>query len=371
MRKVYLFACIEKNIGDDLFVYSICKRYPSCKFIISKAAKYGSLQKIPNLRFSRILQLWQYFSEKIFKNPILEIIRGVILYLLKFFLLDRAIGVYIVGNAFKNNNYIGIKQSRWIHERADLVNDFFLLSTNFGPYTDERWLVDNKRIFRSFADICFRDLYSYKKFCDLDNVRYAPDAVISLGKYIKKEENKDEYAIITLIDCAMSSRGRLINLSCKNYETALTNAAIDFIKKNIKVVILTSNNQQDYVAARRLYKNINNDRMVRIEEYNGDFYSVLELFSRARAVIATRLHTIILSWLYDVPVFPISYDIKISNLLRDYKFLGKYWDMLTQESYEINVEELLTEYEYVLPNEIEDAADEQFLVLDRYLSRMN
>ena len=48
-QNIILLACIEKNIGDDLFVYVICKRYKNCNFIINNDAKYGDLIKLENL----------------------------------------------------------------------------------------------------------------------------------------------------------------------------------------------------------------------------------------------------------------------------------------------------------------------------------
>ena len=51
--KCYLFACIEKNIGDDLFVKIICDRYPDTDFVITSKAQYGSLKEISNLHFSK------------------------------------------------------------------------------------------------------------------------------------------------------------------------------------------------------------------------------------------------------------------------------------------------------------------------------
>ena len=34
MKKIFLYAYTEKNLGDDLFIKYITERYPKCKFYI-------------------------------------------------------------------------------------------------------------------------------------------------------------------------------------------------------------------------------------------------------------------------------------------------------------------------------------------------
>ena len=34
MKKVFLYAYDKQNLGDDLFIYTICNRYPKTKFYL-------------------------------------------------------------------------------------------------------------------------------------------------------------------------------------------------------------------------------------------------------------------------------------------------------------------------------------------------
>ena len=34
MKKVFLYAYDKQNLGDDLFIHTICKRYPKVKFYL-------------------------------------------------------------------------------------------------------------------------------------------------------------------------------------------------------------------------------------------------------------------------------------------------------------------------------------------------
>lgn len=46
-------ACIEKNVGDDLFIRIVCERYPNVDFYISDKANYPELNNISNLHFEK------------------------------------------------------------------------------------------------------------------------------------------------------------------------------------------------------------------------------------------------------------------------------------------------------------------------------
>lgn len=69
-KRIVLFACIEKNIGDDLFIYTIANRYRECRFIISSEANYGVLKDQDNLIFDDDLRKWIKYSNDISRNPI-------------------------------------------------------------------------------------------------------------------------------------------------------------------------------------------------------------------------------------------------------------------------------------------------------------
>ena len=156
-KDILLFACIEKNIGDDLFIETICSRYPQQTFLISDRANYGSLSKIPNLKFSKSMRLWQRFAGMEPTNQFKLLISDFMEHFFRYIIGRHQIGVEIVGNAFKNPIYVGKIQNRWIDCYISSANQFFLISTNFGPYKDERWVDDSRAVFERLTDICFRD----------------------------------------------------------------------------------------------------------------------------------------------------------------------------------------------------------------------
>lgn len=367
MKKVLLFACIEKNIGDDLFIYTLCQRYKNIDFYISKDAEYGALKELENLHFCKSIKIWNRFNIVDSSSKIKNMIAYCITKILGWTCVRYDKAVYIVGNAFKNYEYKGKRDSRWIVERVKLVKDFFLLSTNFGPYNNQQWKKDFDTIYPMMRDICFRDKESYGLFNDIKNVRYAPDTVLSLGKR-EKSSNKDKVILISLIDCLYYARADKIKKCSKEYESKLAELIDYFAEKEYKIILLNSNTEQDMPAAKRIYSACEKQENVTIYEYAGNYNEVFELYKKATFVIGTRLHTIILAWLYDIPVFPIIYDIKVKNMLESYGFsedkveLEKMGELLPQR-----VEKAIEQYRFDSVDSLINEAQHQFEILDKEL----
>lgn len=365
MKDVWLFACIEKNIGDDLFVYTISKRYPDIQFTITSDADYGSLSELKNLVFSDDLKRWIWASS-IGENSIAKRMVGYVLQkVFEFKIKKKDIAVYIVGNAFKNLNYVGKFQTRWIKERLKLADEFYLLSTNFGPFNDNRWVLDCSGVFSEMADVCFRDKDSFAYFKNIKCVRYAPDAVFCLGK---KKNKAKKMLLISVIDFSFDIRGDELRKKTMLYEEKMVDIANGYISDGYEVIFLNSNKNQDQIASERIIQKIMIKKNIRVINYDGDLTVVFDLYKNAGSIIATRLHTIVLAFLYGIPVIPIEYDIKVTNLLKMCRFKGCSisLDDLEILNYDF-VKRVLLEYTFVLSDEIIEKANEQFECLDKKL----
>lgn len=359
---ILLYACIERNIGDDLFIQTICNRYPEKCFIISSKAKYGSLLNVKNLKFSKVLECWMILDAISQEKKAKKIIANYIKKILQLFLGNYDIGVYIVGNAFKNKNYQGKEQLQWLVNRAKLTKEFYLISTNFGPFNDKRWIDDAKNIFSELKDICFRDIQSYDLFADLPNVRYAPDAILSLGKQ-KSKKNKMK-VLISIIDCSFYARENWLKKQTNNYENKIFEIIKEFENLGYEIVLINSNAVQDGPASRRIFEKCNSPS-VSIYDYDGDLDELLTLYEEAMYVIGTRLHTIVLAWLYELPVFPFIYDIKVENMLKSYSYKGGYAHIKDVDQLDVStVFEILENGKCKIDEKIISDANLQFLALD-------
>lgn len=365
-KSVILFACIETNIGDDLFVRTICNRYPNVDFYITNLAKYGDLEKIPNLHFDQRIAKWSRLSTIGEQNRFKSFIASILIRLYETTMKKYNVGVCIVGNAFKNTAYYGKSQSRWMKERVRLVDKFYLLSTNFGPYYDKRWYEDCCPIFNGMKDVCFRDRSSFELFHHLPNVRYAPDAILSLGRMKRNEQSK--HILVSVIDCLFPVREKRLNLATETYEQLMAQTIDIYANKGYRVTILNANALQDRPASDRIYSRCNRKECITIFDYNGDIEEIIDLYANTSLVIATRLHTIILSWLFDIPVFPIVYDIKVKNLLKSYHFSGHYMEIDKLDNIlGKEIERILEEYSFRIPDSLIDQANKQFEMLDNEL----
>lgn len=335
-------------------------------FYITANAQYGDLTNIKNLIFDERITKWQRLSTIGEENKIKSIIASVILRLYEKKLPRFDYGVCIVGNAFKNSKYYGKTQSRWIKERVRWTKRFYLLSTNFGPYSDPRWINDNYVMFKKMKDVCFRDLESYHLFEKLENVRFAPDAIISIGK--KENKSVEKHLIVSVIDCLFSVRPEYLNKSAANYERLIVNTVNEYTKMGYKVTILNSNTVQDLPASERILSSCINKECIEIFNYDGNITDVMALYENTSAVIGTRLHTIILAWLFDIPVVPIVYDIKVKNLLNSYKYSARFFEIEKLSGISAkDVIEALNKYSYQLPAKLILDANKQFERLDMEL----
>lgn len=362
-KKVFLFACIEKNIGDDLFIRTVCDRYPHVQFTISSDANYGSLSKIKNLSFSRRLKWWTFFTSLEPRTTIRKITKTLGASTLKLLLGKRDVALFIVGNAFKNFAYRGKYQSEWIKKRLQLAKKFYLISTNFGPYNDNRWKDNFEEIFPQMADVCFRDEYSYQLFEHLSNTRFAPDAILTLGEQ-QVNGTAPKNVIISIIDCSFNARSEELRRAAESYESKMIEVAQKFLSEGYRVTLLNSNANQDRPACDRIISHIDSDN-VDVVDYNGELDVVFDLYRNSSCVVATRLHTIILAWLYRLPVVPIVYDIKVENLLNSYHFSADRFDIKSLDDVSSeDIFEAMRKYDYFLSQETIDSSHLQFKKVD-------
>lgn len=363
---ILLFPCIEKNIGDDLFVMLICKRFPDKHFMISKKAQYGSLKSIKNLHFSKDLERYLSYTGRVPHNAIKRVLFFILSEYYRRKIGKRKAGVMIVGNAFKNYKYEGKTDSKWFEERTKLTDHFFLLSTNFGPYIDKQWRDDFLALFSKCRDICFRDKKSYDLFHELPNVRYAPDAVFSIGKI--EQTVKERIIIVSVINCLTPGRPVWLNKCCDEYENKLMEAIDLLVGYNYKVVLLNSNDSQDNEASERIKSHLGQNDKVDIYHYKGDLNEVIRLYKQASGVVSTRLHTMILGFLADIPVFPIVYDEKVEGILKSVNFTGQYEDI--RNISKLNADDIVSsmdKYSFKLSENIIDDANMQFAEVNKFL----
>ena len=175
---ILLKAYSKNNLGDDLFIKIITQRYNHEKFVLINGKNNITFKKIKNLEIKK--SIFDKILEKlIYKYSRLELKVSK----------TASLIVLIGGSMFIQ--YDNIENVKKRNKFYYLVNKpYYILGTNFGPYKDEEYFLEYKKIFSEAKDICFREKYSYDLFENrLENVRYASDIVFSLKTHQNKNDN--------------------------------------------------------------------------------------------------------------------------------------------------------------------------------------
>ncbi|MBP3597207.1 MAG: polysaccharide pyruvyl transferase family protein [Clostridia bacterium] len=288
--KIYLDAYLSKNLGDDLFIDILLKRYPNHKYVaISKGEKYNikNLKVYRNSYFYRAIK--KFAAEKYIAN--------------KCDLVITIGGSMYIENNDSNRDFTLGKNKRYI------------LGSNFGPYQTNEYLKNLHSVFKNAEDVCFREEYSYNLFKDLPNVRYAQDIVFSLDvRDIKITKSKR--AIISVIDC----KSKLDEKYQGIYEQKLVDLIEYLFEKDYKVCLMSfCKAENDELAINRIINKLDEKSKNKIEKYfyNGNIEEALNNIGNSSVVIGSRFHAIILGLLMNKAVLPIIYSNKTKNVLEE------------------------------------------------------
>lgn len=356
---VFLIAYINKNFGDDLFVDMICRRYPQHIFhVVGSEIMTDYLSRIPNLRvhsYNKVLRaanarLTTWFGTN---------------YLMEHLAKKYEVCVCIGGSIFiQSHNWKTIAKERERLRRKTLK--YFIVSANFGPYTDQEYLNLYEDWFGKLTDVCFRDSYSYRLLSKTNKVRYAPDAIFG---YMTKEfiERKDarNTLIVSCIDYSWRGGKEQTDL----YERNMARIITYYIKQDWRVVLLALCNQEgDNDAANRICKAVENNEVhtPEVHSYDGDYKKVCELLKKADFVISSRFHATVIPLSLEIPVLPVPYSNKTKNMLSDIGYDGPIWEL---DNGDISLEEVENSRNHHF--KIKDtvvAAQKQFDAVDKLLS---
>lgn len=322
MKKVMVYAYTKFNLGDDLFLKILFDRYPDTYFILFSPKEYNKMFKQKNVKIISINNFFlrgiNYISRRINKKLTIN----------KFISKTCDASVYIGGSIFQQSK----SWENQIVNRENLLNKdqpFYVLGANFGPFSDDDYYNEYKKVISKYKDICFRDIYSYKLFQDLKNVRVADDIVFSLKR---NSTNRDDKKVVISV-IKPSYRSDLSEYD-DLYYNKIRDISIEFIKKGYNITLMSfCKIEGDEEAIEKILKRIPNNYVEFVDKYNyrGDIEESLELISCSSLVIATRFHAMILAWVYNKPVVPIAYSEKMTNVVIDVGFDGVYTDFANLE----------------------------------------
>lgn len=341
-KKVYVNGYFLGNLGDDLFLYILLRRYPNTDFyIFADKNKYEWFKCLTNLKIinsGNRLYNKLYFHIKHKKKKIVWSN-----------LTDVSI---MLGGSIFMEKYCGIEELSEIYSN----NRYYILGANIGPFETKEYLNALRDICKASYDVCVRDSFSYGYVKDLSNVRCASDIVFNLDKSGITREKK---VVISVMD--LKKKG-FSDVQLKYYNGILQQLINKYREKKYEITAMAFCKREgdDKVAVdlKEQYPFIN------CVCYDGNIDRMLNEMKNSEVVVATRFHALVLGLLMEKKVIPLIYNEKMTHLLRDVHFDNAIYDLEMMEP--IN---FVDEDKYIYTDVTETIIDskEQFKKLDEIL----
>lgn len=299
MKKILVLAYLRNNLGDDLFVNELLKRYPNNMFYINTID--SSFAKPFEKHTNSVINI---IKDETFNNIHFE---------------DYDCCVYIGGSIFMEGGHVyNLDEGcfKFIHDGKLKNKPFFYISSNYGPYQTDNYFKLSQKTFNVCKDLCFRDMYSYKLFKDIPSVRYAPDAAFT---YIPSNiPIKPNTVGISLID--LSIRDEFKNKEKEHIEFLHKNIS-SYLQQNKKIYLFSfCKHEGDENAIKKLYTTFTKDfqnENISVVKYINNIDKFLNIYQQMEYMICERFHSLVLSYLFKHNFFVISYSQKIDNIIEE------------------------------------------------------
>lgn len=357
--RVFLDIYLALNLGDDLFLDIILKRYPNVIFIVNYTGKiykdffkkYQNVEKRKYTIFHKILRRLKIYNHLENYDEIAN---------------ECKCAVFLGGSIFRDEPY----HNTLYLERTRILNSFlkknkkiFVIGSNFGPVINNSFYLDYYKFFKNCEDVCFRDNYSFEKFSILSNIRKANDIVFTLD--VERFKNIDRAKVIGYSVIDFNHKFGLKKYNNIYIENMIKSIKV-MINKGYKCEILSfCEAEGDLLIAERIRKGLSFEEKKYLSIYNylGNIDEIIKKIASYEYFIAGRFHANVLGLLLGVKVCPIIYNQKTLNLLNDLNYNGKV--ITVDKLYELSRMEFINELEtYELTNDKIIDAENQFLKLD-------
>lgn len=304
--KIYVRGFFFSNLGDDLFIHLLAKRYPQHTFVLVVNKGYeGTFLTEPNIQVVRmgkirrgICKLWGIDAcERVEKKT--------------------DISVIISGSVFQEFPHDTEAMNRLLR-MPGRYHPTYVLGANFGPYCTEQYRNTAKEYFAGLQDICFRDRWSCAQFPDIQQVRYAPDIVFNIDKIVEKPAQNKKRCVISIMNFDQKEYLRPYR---KQYEEFILRAIEEYASQQYEIVLMSfCKKEGDEEAVNRIQDacSAHAKERVFIQYYNGtNWEDMVQVIGGANCMIGTRFHSMILAAVYGVPVLPVLYNDKMLHVLED------------------------------------------------------
>lgn len=312
MKKIAVEAYFNANLGDDLFVSMLCRRYPAVDFY-ARGPKVGAAVRrgLPNLHY--LINDRRSFSRTVYWG--IDKFRSIVLSTQQSDVYVQSCDgrVLISGSCFMQRS--GPSVIDW--HRFFIGPNTVVLGCNFGPYDAPWYLETYREIFAHARSVCFRDKASYDLFQELQNVTWAPDIVFGYDRH--DVELPQEKGYLLLCPAPIDKDGQTeqsqywqdyVDFHVRMIRTAQT--------RGRQVILLGFCKEQDMTTVHEIVEKLPDKFGVRQLCYPDlSIRQAVGYVANAGMVLATRYHAMILALLFGRRVFSICYSDKTSHVIRD------------------------------------------------------
>lgn len=313
MKKIFVDIYLAYNLGDDLFLDILSKKYPEAEFTVNYVGndydefieKYSNVKRREYTLYNKLLQKLKAKDTLTNYKKIAETYDAMI---------------FIGGSIFRDESY----HESLYKDRTTMVNEFkklnkpiFILGANFGPYKRKSFLEDYKKLYEKCEDICFRDSYSYNLFKDMNNVRCQPDIAFQLDLDRFKNNNKENIIGFSIID--VNHKDGLSKYE-KEYIDCIVKSINLLVSKGYRCCLMSfCEKEGDLKCINNIINILDSEikKNIIVYEYKGDLEESFRLISKFKLFIASRFHANIIAQLLNIPVLPVIYSEKTLNMLKD------------------------------------------------------
>ena len=360
MKKVFLYAYDRQNLGDDLFIHTITKRYPDVQFYMWSG--WENRRTFASLANLKVIDRDSRFVRG------LQRLRPSLVARYRAWLENRCDAVvYIGGSIFiEYPNWAQIC-NWWEYEAKN--RPFYVLGANFGPWHTQAYRQRMAEVFRDCKDVCFRDWYSLGLFPDVDMVRQAPDILFSYP--MPKVPVKEKQVFVSVINCAGRDESHDLNGCDEGYVFNMAKLLRSYLEDGHDLVMASFCKEEgDEAGIEKILAAMGckDHPGIRVLCYDGtNATEMTEAIAESKYVIATRFHGTILAMAAGRPVLPILYSDKTRHVLEDLAFEGMMLDLRDNAQWDYAACRRSLDQHKAIPWEIADSAQNHFCKLDHLL----
>ena len=196
MKKVMLYAYIDENIGDDLFLELICSRYKEeIDFYLYVPERlmdsYCTITNLHCIPYKDKNKWEDRINRYLFKGKLSPILKWNKMYLLdKKWVKKMDCQLWLGGSQFVETSdwksVIKYKQ----HQQKITPIPFFSISATVGPFKTKAYINAVKQVIKGYTHITYRDKFSYDFMKGIGNSSYAFDMVFTKQRVGLKQSKK-------------------------------------------------------------------------------------------------------------------------------------------------------------------------------------